>query len=209
MSARLILPLVAAWLAGMPSLASAYSARQTGCPGYYGDDDGNTARVLRPGLSLESWTKPCPDEKCRAIRDISCAVNAQAHRLQPNTMAYYTPRDAERAKDQYGLNIWSLGREHPRRIPLYCRLLARVASTLTGDKEQDGRTADNVIELAVVLNRPHHHCLADVMSAVPAPAATQMETSWGWACLRKIRRCQRWIDREYGPRRAAARRSAG
>ena len=205
MSARLIMAMVCALLAGLPSLAAAYSARQTGCPGYYGNDDGNTSRVLLPDDSPESWKKSCPDEECRAIRDISCAVDALAHRLLPNTMAYYTPRDAERAQVQYGMNIWALGREHPRRIALYCRLLARVAATLTGDEEQDRRTGRNVRELAIVLDRPYHRCLAEVISAMPASVVAQ--TAWNWDCLRQIRVCQRWIDREYGPKRAAVRRN--
>ena len=173
---------------------------QQGCLYNDGADDGNTTKVILRGKPDRFLDDPCHDDGCRAIKDIICAVNAQGHRLTPNTMAYLSHRQFELADAQYSRNILALGREHPGRIPLYCTLLARVAATLTGDKEHDGWTAHNVVELAIWLDRPRHHCLAQVQAAVPA-TVQDIDLVWIQNCLPHISACQKEIADNYGKHR--------
>ena len=171
---------------------------QRGCYAEFFDDDGNTLKVLGEGKPDGFWKASCHDDECRAIKDIGCAVDAQAHRMVPNTMAYLSYRAFLRAKAQYGQNIKALGREHPERIPLYCTLLARVAATITGDKAHDGKTAENIVELAILVDRPHHHCLAGVVAVMPKEVKDS-SLAWGQNCLHKIKACQEDIVQSYTP----------
>ncbi len=153
-------------------------------------DEGNVLETLGKDKPASYWTTPCRNQECAAIKDINCASSAQAHLFRPNTMAYHTQRDAEYALTIYNHNIGALGHEHPDRIPLYCTLLARVAATITGDAAHDRHTAENIIELAIWLNRPDHPCLAQVLDAVPQTAAAQKTVEWGRDCLRQVKHCQ-------------------
>lgn len=171
---------------------------KNGCFEYTESDLGNTSRVLykysitllKEDSSPDSLER-CRHEECRAIRDLTCTGNAYAHWVMPNSMSYNTPKDAAIARSGYSHTIQLLGRTHPRRIPLYCRLLARVAATINGDEAHDGRTVNDVMDMAIRLNRPQHACLAEVVAAVPDTPAAQVAIGYARACLPHVERCQR------------------
>ncbi len=80
------------------------------------------------------------------------------------------PRSYDRDLVGYNATLRNLGRTHPERRALYCRLLARVAA-----RDEDGM--DHAIqvtrwttELAARLTRPGFDCIGRVMAALPHAA---------------------------------------
>ena len=163
-------------------------------------DETSIGRTLQPDDTWELSKQACADEECFAVREIVCAADAYAKRLIPNTMGYRSPSEAQEDARRLDRNIQALGQEHPSRISLYCRLLARVAATITGNPDHsvwtghEDRTGLNVTDLAIRLDRPGNHCLADVVAAVPRVAAAQDDMAYARTCLRHVRQCQRQLD---------------
>ena len=86
-----------------------------------------------------------------------------------------------------------LGRDHPRRIPLYCKLLASVAPKISGEAVQYSfdMNARYLTVFAVLLDRPGNHCLANVIVAAPDTAAAQhCLQEWATPCLKTIAKCR-------------------
>ncbi len=138
--------------------------------------------------------KPCHDELCRAINDIICATQAYHAVLLPNTMRYATPEAAERDYNLHLREMRALGREHPKRFPLYCKLIAGIAATVSGKDDpqhQDGWTAENLVNMALRADRPAHPCLAQMVRALPDNAETRLTVIDGRYCLTHIRICQK------------------
>lgn len=159
-------------------------------------DDSDITYILGKG-SASWWKQPCKTEECRAIHDLSCAAVALSRTFHPNFMAFHTPRDGELLQDQARHTLLALGREHPRRIPLYCKLLARVAPNVTGERNAGGYdwNAYYLTTFAIHLDRPGNHCLANVIAAVPdTPAAQASMQEWAIPCLDTMGKCQADLD---------------
>ena len=174
--------------------------RQVDCPGPHGGSDETTmGYTLYHMAPVGETDHPCSNEECRAKSDLSCAVDALAHLLRPNSMTYLSYRDLMQAQRQYRHNVWAIGTEHPARIPLYCTLLARIAPTVTGPvyKDEDGGGSDrltiNLLYLAIRLDRPRNTCLSNVLAALPQTPIVQHEEAvhYARACLDRMRACQR------------------
>ncbi len=137
---------------------------------------------------------PCHDELCFAINNIVCAIQADDAIRTPNTMVYRTPEAAQQARELYRHEIRALGREHPERFPLYCKLIAGIAAMVDGEndpRQQDAFIAENLVDMALRVDRPPYHCLAAVKRVVPDTPRARFFLSGGERCLSKISSCQK------------------
>ena len=188
--------LLAAFTACLFSTAQAFAAEATSCQ-VDGSDQSDISDTLGEGKPDGWWQRPCKDEECRAIHDLSCAAAAVSHTFLPNFMAYRSRREAELALDKAERTVQALGSQHPRRIPLYCKLLARVAPKVRGQPDNGGydMNAYYLTSFALRLDRPGNHCLANVVAAVPdTPAAQASMQDWATPCLEHIKQCQAQLD---------------
>ena len=86
-------------------------------------------------------------------------------------MAYLTERAAAQDLAMYQNNIAAIGVEHPDRNPIYCKLLTKVAATLTGGWPTDDRTGWKIVNLARQLDRPGRpSCVNRLIAATPPEA---------------------------------------
>ncbi len=164
---------------------------ESGSGGGFLDD--HTATFFNSKELKAAGDEPCHDELCRAINDIICATQAYHAVLQPNTMGYTTPEAAERDYNLHKREMRALGHEHPKRFPLYCKLITGIAATVSGKDDaqhQDAWTAENLVNMALRVDRPAHHCLAQVMRAMPDNAGTRNAVISGRYCLTHIKSCQ-------------------
>ena len=110
--------------------------------------------------------RPCSDDRCLAAQDLACVFDAQFRRDVPNSLARLAG-SYEKDVIVYNATINGLGRKHPDRIAMYCRLLAEIAA-LDEDRPHDGAVTMSITELAARLSRlGRPHCIDDVMAALP------------------------------------------
>ena len=128
-------------------------------------------RGLTPDKSQNNWSHSCHDVQCRAAGDLACAYEAQNRRDVPNSMGRGDPRSYDRDLVGYNATLRNLGRTHPERRALYCRLLARVAARDEDSMDYDIAVTRWTTELAARLTRPGFDCIGQVMSAMPHAAA--------------------------------------
>ncbi len=156
-------------------------------------DDGLTLATLY--AITPAYADPaCKTLACRAAWELACATSALAHTVQPNSLAYETKADAEADFRQWQANIRALGRQYPHRIRLYCQLLSKVAGALTGDRSIDGRTAYDLVEFSIRLERPGNHCIRAMLASVPVQASNDINLGYARACQHTIRKCQADLD---------------
>ena len=158
-------------------------------------DKGTALGVLLRGTPPGFWKADCHDEACRAIKDLGCAVTAQARRMVADPLAYDDYDAQARAFAIYGRTIAALGIEHQKRIPLYCKLLARVAATLAGERPTDRMTGDAVTQLALRLERPGQtSCVGQAAAATPPNPGGRGAMAEAIRCRSRIRDCQTCLD---------------
>lgn len=133
------------------------------------------SRVLIPDGWPPTWSPRCPDEECRAKKDVLCTIDAMLGRDVPNSHAYLSPAGRDAHQRDYARVYNAFGRAHPERRPLYCSLLRRVASRASGTREADENTVMTISEMAVRLDRPRFRCSTQVMAAFPRTEAMRAE----------------------------------
>jgi hypothetical protein len=127
--------------------------------------------ALTPQGVGDYWLHPCRDVQCRAARDLTCAYDAQLRRDVPNSMGRGDPRSYDRDLIGYNATLRNLGRTHPERRGLYCRLLARVAACDEDRMDHAIQVTRWTTELAARLTRPGFDCIGQVMASLPHAAA--------------------------------------
>lgn len=126
--------------------------------------------ALTPLGVSDYWSRPCRDVQCRAARELTCAYDAQLRRDIPNSMGRGDPRSYDRDLVGYNATLNALGRTHPERRALYCRLLARVAAHDEDGMDHAIQVTRWTTELAARLTRPGFDCIGQVMAALPHAA---------------------------------------
>ncbi len=134
------------------------------------DDKGAIWRALTPRNESDYWDHPCAnsDTVCLAATELACAYHAMLSRDIPNSLG--RGNTWSYGRDLPGCNavIRSIGRKHPERVPIYCNLLAEIASMDEETPEGDRGVTLPTAELAARLSAlGHKSCIKQVMAAFP------------------------------------------
>ncbi len=171
------------------------SAHAEFCPirGYgraLGDRVDQAMPMLFVGPHRAVGTGSCQDEECRAAWEVFCTAVAMSNIGWPNTMGYLTPEGAMQALREGERYISTFPYAHPRRIPLYCTYLTRLAALTPDEPKRDGdNSVRYTVELALRIWPLDRSCLGRVRAAFPDTPAIRGILELEQECLNRPAWC--------------------